>query len=411
MVYSMVFKSETERGRVMPRPQKPFQVLRRSAKNSKHVFYVSFRLPDGTVTSPRSSGQTSRGAAETWAVEQIHEGKIPVQKASPGNVREELVAFLTDFWDYDKSKYVRGKLARGGTMSKAYCKTMGYMVNKYVKPSFEGRRIRTLAADEFEDWMAELADDEVSAGTINLARTCVSVALNHLVMLRRLPWNPLSAVKPYKEVHGKRGTLTVGEFRKLLDLEGLDPRVYVAIALGGLCGMRMGEIRGLRWADVDTSAKLVHIHTSYVEIDGERDQAKHGSNRDVPLPSTVREALEDWRSESPATRPDDWVVCDLEPPDRPMLADPIREAFYAALESIGIKDREVRKIVFHSLRYWYNTQLRGSIPESVLRRFTGHHSEEMTDLYDAGKEIDFQKARARLEELTKPVEGKKTGRN
>jgi len=392
------------------RPKKPFQVLRRRAKDSKQMFYVAFRLPDGTHTSPRSSGQTSKGATETWAIEQIHEGKIPVQMSRAGNKREELIAFLTDFWDFEKSKYVRGKIARGGTISKAYCRTMGYMVNKYVKPTFEGRSIRTLTADECDDWMADLADDEIPAGTINLARVSVNVALNHLVTLRRLPWNPLSAVKPYKEVHGKRGTLTVEEFRKLLALEGLDPRVYVAIALGGLCGMRMGEIRGLRWADVDTAAKLLRIHTSYVEIDGERDQAKHGSNRDVPLPSAVSEALEDWRGESPATRPDDWVVCDTEQPDRPMRADPIREAYYAALESIGIKDREARKIVFHSLRYWYNTQLRGSIPESVLRRFTGHHSEEMTDLYDAGKEIDFQKARARLEELTKPQEAKKTAK-
>ena len=64
--------------------------------------------------------------------------------------------------------------------------------------------------------------------------------------------------------------------------------------------MRMGGIRGLRWADVDAARKLVHIHTSYVEIDGERDQARHGSNRDVPLPSVVSEALEGWRIESPA---------------------------------------------------------------------------------------------------------------
>ena len=196
----------------------------------------------------------------------------------------------------------------------------------------------------------------------------------------------------------------------LLDLEGLDPRAYVAIALGGLCGMRMGEIRGLRWADVDAVRKLVHIHTSYVEIDGERDQAKHGSNRDVPLPSAVSEALEGWRGESPATRPEDWVVCDLEHPERPMLADPIREAFYEALESIGVKDREERKIVFHSLRHWYNTQLRGSIPDAVLRRFTGHRDAEMTEVYNAGKEIDFEKARARLEELTKPERWDKTGK-
>lgn len=394
----------------MSRPKKPFQVLRRRVNNSKHVFYVSFRLPDGTVTSPRSSGQTSHGAAETWAIEQINAGKIPSQKAQPGNVREELISFLTGFWDYDNSKYVRGKLARGGTIGRAYCRTMGYTIGKHVKPYFDGRRIRSLTAEDFEEWMSDLADDKAPAGTINLARTCVNVGLNHLVTLRRLPWNPLTAVKPYREVHGRRGTLTVEEFRKLLDLDGLDPRVYVAIALGGLCGMRMGEIRGLRWGDVDEARKLLHIHTSYVEIDGERDRAKHGSNRDVPLPSVVSEALEGWRVESPATKPENWVVCDLEQPDRPMLADPIREAFYAALESIGVKDREKRRVVFHSLRYWYNTQLRGSIPDAVLRRFTGHHNEEMTELYDVGKEIDFQKARARLEELTKPKEAKKTAK-
>jgi hypothetical protein len=38
----------------------------------------------------------------------------------------------------------------------------------------------------------------------------------------------------------------------------------------------------------------------------------------------------------------------------------------------------------------------------VLRRFTGHHSEEMTDRYGAEKETEFQKARERLEELIRP---------
>lgn len=36
----------------------------------------------------------------------------------------------------------------------------------------------------------------------------------------------------------------------------------------------------------------------------------------------------------------------------------------------------------------------------VKEMLAGNQSEEMTELYDAGKEVDFQKARARLEELT-----------
>ena len=187
----------------MPKPKKAFQVVQRVAKDTKHprkIFYVAFRQPDGSLDSPKSSGQTSRSAAETWAIERIKQGNIPVSKARPGNSREELIAFLTDFWDYDKSKYVRGKLARGGTISRTYCRIMRYTVNKFVKPTFEGRRIRTLTAEDFDDWMADLADEDVSAGTINRARTGISVALNHLVAQRRLPWNPLTAVKPYREV-------------------------------------------------------------------------------------------------------------------------------------------------------------------------------------------------------------------
>lgn len=386
----------------MPKPQKPFQLLRRKAKNSKYVYYVAFHLPDGSHSSPRSSGQTSKGAAENWAIEQINAGTIPTKKNLGESKKEELVAFLLDFWDFDNSKYVRGKLARGGLIGRNHCKIMGYLVNKHVKPTFESRTIRSLTPEDFDEWMASLAADGVSAKTINMARHSVNAGLNYLTSLRRIPWNPLTAAKPYKEVNEARGTPTVEEFRKLLDYGGLDPRVHVAIALGGLCGMRMGEIRGLRWEDVDFNAKRAHIHTSFVEVDGERDQAKHGSNRDVPLPAAAIEALQDWQGESLAKTAHDWIVCDFDHPDRPMRGDLIRDAFYAALDGIGVADRKDRRIVFHSLRHWYNTQLRGAIPEAALRRFTGHHSEEMTDRYDAGKESDEQLARARLEELTKP---------
>jgi len=60
-------------------------------------FSLFASLADGIVTSPVSSGQTSKGVPKTWAMAQIDEGKIPVQKAALGNVPEELVTFLTGF--------------------------------------------------------------------------------------------------------------------------------------------------------------------------------------------------------------------------------------------------------------------------------------------------------------------------
>jgi integrase len=230
---------------MLHRARKPYLVFPKPSKKFRQLFYVQFRLPDGSLSVPRASGQTSSAGAETWAVEQIRAGVIE-QTLTSRNRREELISFLTDFWDFERSRYIRGRLARGNTIGRAYCQCMALMVGKYVKPHFEGRRISSLTADDFDEWMAQLSDDGAAPRPINLARQSVNTALNYLVGLRRLPWNPLSSVKPYHEKHSKRGTVTADEYRALLALEGLDPRVYAAIGLSGLCGMRLGEIRGLK---------------------------------------------------------------------------------------------------------------------------------------------------------------------
>ena len=74
--------------------------------------------------------------------------------------------FRTHFWDFDRSRYVQGRLARSGTISRAYCQCMTLMVGKYMKPYFDGRRVSALTAEGFHEWMAELAADEVPARTI-----------------------------------------------------------------------------------------------------------------------------------------------------------------------------------------------------------------------------------------------------
>lgn len=374
----------------------PFSLYRRPTKNGKPIWYVKLRAPgSGKYSAWRSTGKTSKKAALAVALQLFKAGI----DGSTENL--ELVSFLLDFWNYNTSKYVRGKLAREGGISRSYCHSMTLLVEKHVKPHLEGKRILGLTAEIFDDWMATLKSKGLGHRVINLARQAVNVPLNYLVELRRLPWNPLAAAKPYHETHKRRGIISLSELRALLALEGMDPRVRVAIALGSLCGMRLGEIRGLKWGDVDAELGIVRIQRSYVLIDGERPQAKHGSNRDVPLPSPAADALEAWRKISPARGPSDYILAHVDHIERPIAPGVVLDAFYRALMRIEVSKaaRLERNIVFHSLRHWYNTILRNSIPDSVLRRLTGHRSEAMTDIYDHGKEIDFQAARKRLEDL------------
>ncbi len=89
-------------------PHKPFNIYKRpTTKKNINIFYVQFYDDDGNRLPGRSSGQTSRAAAETRAHEQLKKGLIsPMKDVTFGKYAEQ-------WWVYDKCPYIQGKLARG----------------------------------------------------------------------------------------------------------------------------------------------------------------------------------------------------------------------------------------------------------------------------------------------------------
>jgi integrase len=67
---------------------------------------------------------------------------------------------------------------------------------------------------------------------------------------------------------------------------------------------------------------------------------------------------------------------------------------------ISPADREARNITFHSARRFFNTLLRHEkVADSIIRRFTGHDSDEMTEHYTDYLPEDMQeisRAQSRL---------------
>jgi integrase len=52
------------------------------------------------------------------------------------------------------------------------------------------------------------------------------------------------------------------------------------------------------------------------------------------------------------------------------------------LMAYGEIARRERNLLFHSFRHFFNSTIRGTVSDDILRLQTGHTSEEMTDLYD-----------------------------
>lgn len=133
-------------------------------------------------------------------------------------------------------------------------------------------------------------------------------------------------------------------------------------------GMRMGELLGLRWVDVDLSAGRIHVRQSYVK--GHCGLPKSGKPREIPLGDDVIEVLQAHRHERGPL-----VFCDAA--GNVLTAGLLGWPLKRALKRAGL-----RAMGWHVLRHSFASHLamRG-VPLKVIQELLGHASIVTTMIY------------------------------
>jgi integrase len=133
-------------------------------------------------------------------------------------------------------------------------------------------------------------------------------------------------------------------------------------------GMRMGELLGLRWVDVDLSAGRINVRQNYVK--GHVGSPKSGKSREIPLGDAVIEALDAHRHERGPL-----VFCGAE--GNTLTAGLLAWPLQRALKRAGL-----RAIGWHVLRHSFASHLamRG-VPLRVVQELLGHASIATTMIY------------------------------
>ena len=202
-----------------------------------------------------------------------------------------------------------------------------------------------------------------------------------------------------------RGIITTSELQAILRrLQGMrKDHAYLAVALSAATGMRLGEIRALHKDSIEIVNELdtiVTVSESFAKKAGFKG-TKGKKTRYVPLDRRIAEALIDFSKKNPFNNC--LVFWSYSSSNHPISASHISEAFNEAVADIfeeaadckgqfvvlengdkirkGEAMRKERNIVFHSLRHFYVSGLRGIVSETKLRLASGHQSEAMSDIY------------------------------
>ena len=166
------------------------------------------------------------------------------------------------------------------------------------------------------------------------------------------------------------------------------------ITVAAFTGLRLGELRALRWRDVAWGKRYVQVRRSHSE---QAEKApKSGKSRSVPLSDPVARVLDALSKRERFTGPDDRVFCSLV--GGVLDEGQIRDMFYPALVRAGIdRDRGTGKdLVFHDLRHTFGTMAVGRFPLPTVQAWMGHADIQTTMRYvhhqDRGDEADVLSA-------------------
>lgn len=107
-------------------------------------------------------------------------------------------------------------------------------------------------------------------------------------------------IKTQKEPSKKRA-LTDNDLKDLIN-KTQNMKYKVMFSLAGMCGLRLGEILGLKWDKIDFKNNTITIDTQWKNLPnnsvGFGELKSANSYRTVPMPPLVRKLLLQWKSNS-----------------------------------------------------------------------------------------------------------------
>ena len=156
-------------------------------------------------------------------------------------------------------------------------------------------------------------------------------------------------------------------------LEAAQGMTKTAIALGLKAGLRVGEIFGLRWSDVDFRKKELHIRQQLSFATEKFTSPKSNKARVVPIPDSLVSILHS----TPRMLGSDLVVYSG---GNPASRYTVKRWFACAYEAAGFHRNEGAG--WHILRHTYASHLvmRG-VPLKVVQELLGHATIAMTMRY------------------------------
>jgi len=357
----------------------------------------------------------------------------------------DFATYLTDFWDWEKSPYIKEKLRRNHGLHKRYAIEMSGAVKKYWIPFFEGKALGEITRQDIEAFIshletlpeqirqaqaemdkasqedAEREQVEIKAGLKKPKRKNAAIKKprilrfpttakrkNAIIQAGTIPltWafqkemidkNVVSGITWFSGKTKERQILSPEQARALFTVNWKDERSRLANMLAMVTGMRAGEIQGLRVQDLGQDC--LYVRHSWNFHDGLKT-TKNNEPRivEVPFPGLMSKLMELAKNNPHRQDMDGFIFWAERLPDKPIEQDIFRRDLKDALIKSGLSQESAKVYTFHGWRHYFTAYMRPRIDEKLLQSQTEHKTLVMLEHY-AGHRIAGDRERLRTAQV------------
>jgi integrase len=326
------------------------------------VWYAKYRLPDGKQVQRRigpawadrgrpPAGYFTKRTAEGWLHEVLARARrgTLVGMRSGGATFAEAAAEWLRFIEQDRER------------KPSTVRDYRNVLSSRLLPAFGDRQLESITRDDIEAWRRTL--DGLSARSKNKLLVQWHGIFRRAQIFYGLDSNPLSLVEKHPlRASGDIEVFSPEEIWALV--RAADSAQNGAIFLtAAFTGLRMGELRALRWREVDFAGSVLRVRTSFSAAT--LATPKSGKVRSVPLAPDVAAVLarlaegRDWTGEDDLVFP--GIAGDY------LDDSALRRRYKAALARAGL-----RQLRFHDLRHTFGTRMIGKADIRRVQEWMGH---------------------------------------
>ena len=221
---------------------------------------------NGKRSQPSKSGFKTKSEAEKTGIRALLQYESTGQIVSPSDM--SFSVFL-DLW-LEKDCAIDLK---PGTI-KAYRKK----IDNHIKPALGGYRLRSIKREDLQGFILDMFHKGYSKNTLSSLSGILSKSLNWAVDNKYLPFSPAVRIKIPKNITARTPTRTsdreyicADSMAKIFERFPETHPSHIPLKIGYECGMRIGEVFGLVWEDIDLENQTITVNR---QIQWEEDKSR-----------------------------------------------------------------------------------------------------------------------------------------